>query len=435
MVATGCGSHARTAAQARPETPPRTIRVALSDFRWPLDPALASTRDETTLARAIYSTPLRTDTSEHVVAGLCTAWNAGNGFRIWTFHCRHAVEIAAELRRAGRLRASPAFWIFSSATSVTVPAPGRLVVRLEFPWRRFPYALTAVAAAPRGVPGPFRLVSGSPARVVLRAAGRTLVFVHLSRIDAARAFFRGKLDEAPVPLGDVGRFRSSRELRVRPLLALDAVVFTRPVPLDVRRALWQTADRADYQALVDEVFPTALALVPDGVAILDARFTPVPIWSQHAAQGREYRLQAPRTALQGQMTRLAVGDSAISLTFGVGQVVNVAFAECQVALAWDDGSRTLISRDSFRLHIRPADWTGGAEMLKALDARLPKNRVVPMGPRPNPDPESLSGAMAPAARPTRKRWTFNWRRAVIAGTMLIAFYVLAAILRVALGGH
>jgi len=257
VVATGCGSHAHTAAQARPETPPRTIRVALSDFRWPLDPALASTRDETTLARAIYSTPLRTDTSEHVVAGLCTAWNAGNGFRIWTFHCRHAVEIAAELRRAGRLRASPAFWIFSSATSVTVPAPGRLVVRLEFPWRRFPYALTAVAAAPRGVPGPFRLVSGSPARVVLRAAGRTLVFVHLSRIDAARAFFRGKLDEAPVPLGDVGRFRSSRELRVRPLLALDAVVFTKPVPLDVRRALWQTADRADYQALVAENAATA----------------------------------------------------------------------------------------------------------------------------------------------------------------------------------
>ena len=239
---------------------------------------------------------------------------------------------------------------------------------------------------------------------------------------------------------DVAMLRKTVEHPSWPLVVMDRLITDElfGVPTETTDDLIATLERstpADYQALVDEVFPTALALVPDGVAILDARFTPVPIWSQHAAQGREYRLQAPRTALQGQMTRLAVGDSAISLTFGVGQVVNVAFDECQVALAWDDGSRTLISRDSFRLHIRPADWTGGAEMLKALDARLPKNRVVPMGPRPNPDPESLSGAMAPAARPTRRRWTFNWRRAVIAGTMLIAFYVLAAILRVALGGH
>jgi hypothetical protein len=136
-----------------------------------------------------------------------------------------------------------------------------VLVRLPFPWRRFPYALTAVAAAPRGVPGPFRLVSGSPARVVARAGGRTLVFRRLSPLAGVRAFRRGAVDEAPVPLGDVGNFRRGRFrqlLHVRPLLAIDLVVFRQgAVPRSVRRAYWHTADRSDYQDLVAEDGATA----------------------------------------------------------------------------------------------------------------------------------------------------------------------------------
>jgi preprotein translocase subunit SecG len=259
VAASGCGSHvhARARMQARLAAAPRTIRVALSDLRWPLDPALATTRDETTLARAVFSTPLRTGANEDVVAGLCSAWSASNGFRTWSFRCKDAVEIGAELRRVGHMRASPAYWIFSAARSVTVPAPGRLVVALDFPWRRFPYALTTVAAAPRGIPGPFRIVRGSSTRVVARANGRTLVFERLKPFAAERAFLHGEVDDAPVPLGDIGRFRGSQNLRVRPVLALDAVVFTKPVPIEVRRAFWQTADRGDYQALVAENGATA----------------------------------------------------------------------------------------------------------------------------------------------------------------------------------
>jgi hypothetical protein len=92
---------------------------------------------------------------------------------------------------------------------------------------------------------------------VVRGGGRTIVFERLSPDAALRAFLRGNVDEAPVPLGDIGRYRSSRELRVRPLLAADAVVFTGSVPVDVRRAFWETADRADYQALVAENGATA----------------------------------------------------------------------------------------------------------------------------------------------------------------------------------
>lgn len=253
LLASACGAHthARTFAVTAPSS--RTIRVALSDLRWPLDPALASTRDETTVARMLYATPLRVDDHEQVVPGLCTDWSAADGFRVWRFHCSDASAIASELHRVARLRASPARWIFASVQRVAA-TPGTLVVRLRFPWRRFPYALTVVAAAPRGVPGPFRLVHGSPTRIVLRRNGVTLVFRKLRGLAALRAFRRGEIEEAPVPLGGIGNFRSQPQLlHVRPLLTLDALIFRGSgIPQIVRRAYWQTADRADYQTLVPE---------------------------------------------------------------------------------------------------------------------------------------------------------------------------------------
>jgi len=202
----------------------------------------------------LYSTPLRTDEREQVVPGLCTDWSAADGFRAWRFHCNDAPAIAAELRRVVHLPASPAHWIFAAAERIAAPTPRTLLVRLRFPWRRFPYALTVVAAASRFVPGPFRLVHGSRTRVVLRGNGRTLVFRRLSGLTALRAFRRGDLDEVPVPLGDIGNFRSSpRLLHAQPLLALDAVIFRGARLLkELRRAYWRTADRADYQTLVPE---------------------------------------------------------------------------------------------------------------------------------------------------------------------------------------
>jgi hypothetical protein len=243
---------ANTFAVATPRS--HTIRVAIADLRRPLDPALASGRDEETLARMLYSTPLRTDDHARVVPGLCTDWNAADGFRVWRFHCSDAPQIAAELRRVARLRASPAQWIFAAAQRIAAPTPRTLFLRLASPWRRFPYALTVIAAAPHGVPGPFRLVRGSSTRIVLRRNGVTLIFRHLYGLAALRAFKHGEVDEAPVLLGDIGNFGSQPQLlHVRPLLALDAVRFrdTR-IPPDVRRAYWQTADRADYQTLIPE---------------------------------------------------------------------------------------------------------------------------------------------------------------------------------------
>src|SRR5439155_27065189 len=73
-------------------------------------------------------------------------------------------------------------------------------------------------------------------------------------------FRAGRLDEAPVPLGDLRADqrdpRLSPSVRVRRLLAVDAVVADPHGALaklpELRRVYADTADRADYQALVPE---------------------------------------------------------------------------------------------------------------------------------------------------------------------------------------
>jgi hypothetical protein len=230
------------------------VRVALSDFRWPLDPALAEGRDETTLARTLYATPLRTDPATGAVKpGLCTAWQASADFREWRFACRAAPSIAAALKRLVRLRDAPAHWLFAETQRISATGSSTLVVRLRVPWRRFPYALTAVGAAPRFVPGPFRLVSASARRIVVRRPGLTVVFRRLGARAAVGEFRRGTLDEAPVPLGDVAATRAQlgNVLRARTLLGLDLVVLHR-VAAELRRAYWETAARSDYAELVSE---------------------------------------------------------------------------------------------------------------------------------------------------------------------------------------
>jgi hypothetical protein len=129
------------------------------------------------------------------------------------------------------------------------------------------WRLTSVRAAPRGAPGPFRLVRGSPREIVARRGSTTLIFVRMSPRAAVSAFRAGRVDEAPVPYGDIRALRGDPALRVRQILAVDLVELDPQIPLAVRRVYWQTADRADYQALVPEyAAKPALGLVPSADA-------------------------------------------------------------------------------------------------------------------------------------------------------------------------
>jgi hypothetical protein len=111
-----------------------------------------------------------------------------------------------------------------------------------------------VAAAPRFVPGPFELVSGSRSRVVMRGPGLTVIFQRLGARAAVRAFSRGAVDEAPVPVGDIVAARTTfgAAVRSRTLLGLDLVVFEDLGPA-LRRVYWETANRGDYEELVPQL--------------------------------------------------------------------------------------------------------------------------------------------------------------------------------------
>jgi len=242
--------------------PPNVVRVALTDFRWPVDPALARTRDDTTLVRALYPTALRIDQATgDPVPGLCRGWVASDSFRTWSFTCRSAPAVGAALQRVGRLPEAPLHWLFADAR-VTVPNASRLVVRLPFSWRRFPYALTTVAAAPRSVPGPFQIVTGSRDQIVVRNAGLTVLFRRYTPRGAVRAFERGDVDEAPLPQGEIAgaRARLGDVVESRTLLGLDGLALRRLMP-SLRRVYWDTANRNDYADLVAEMRGAAASSV------------------------------------------------------------------------------------------------------------------------------------------------------------------------------
>jgi hypothetical protein len=271
-VAAGCGSSSHARVRALPASgPSNVIRIALADLLWPLEPERAKTRDEIVLARMLFSTPLRADPSGALRPGLCTRWRSSGA--TWRLRCAHAGAIAAQLQRTRLL----------NATSITARGP-QLTIALRAPDADLPYRLTEVPAAPPGVPGPFRLISASSKRVVAERNGIRVDVRKLAPYAALKLFRAGKLDEAPVPLGDIRAAKLNPQLapvlKVRRLLAADAVVFLPRVPANVRQVYDDSADRADFQALVPEFqAPPAESLAVHGrpsaskaaVALRDAK--------------------------------------------------------------------------------------------------------------------------------------------------------------------
>ena len=253
LIAAGCGTSSKTTTvQPVATSSAGVVRIALGDLLWPLDPARARTRDEVVVARALFATPLRTDPSTGALrAGLCSSWaHVGTN---WHFRCRHARAIAQELRRAHVAHAT----VRAGSLSIADPLA--------------PYLLTEAVAAPPVVPGPFRLVSAKPTRLVLERNGLKLIIRKLDPETALRLFRAGKLDEAPVPLGDVQALlrdpRLDVDVQIHRLLAVDLVAGRPGGALDrfpkLRQVYDDTADRADYQALVPELeAPPAESLSP-----------------------------------------------------------------------------------------------------------------------------------------------------------------------------
>ena len=342
LAAAGCSSSsAPEHVAALPATgPSNVVRVGLADLLWPLEPDRAKTRDQIVVARMLFSTPLRTDVNGKLRPGLCTSWRTnrfGMGLR-----CSHPGAIARQLRQAFG-------WSAKAPTERTLIISGARKDLL--------YRLTEVAAAPPGVPGPFRLISASPTRIVVERNGIRVELRKLEPFRALQLFRAGKLDEAPAPLGDIRAIKLdpqlARALRVRRLLAADAVIFDRSIPRKVRSVYDDTADRADYQALVPEF---------EAPPAEDLRDRGKPSASQAAIALREARKRIP------SLPKLAVG-------FAPGSDPTLAYGANLLVAAWRDlGLGAHVGGDDAQL----VRLTARYPKLSALAAYGRANALVPI---------------------------------------------------------
>lgn len=185
------------------------------------------------------------------------------------------------------------------------------------------------ATAPRGVPGDFRVVSGSPQRIAARRGATTLLFLQLDARAAARAFRRGEVDEAPVPQGDIRAAQADpalrADVRVRQLDGIDLVAFDvarGPLARDegARRKYYATPDRPTYSLLVSDGYgaPAYGWLAPGeqatGLATpLSAQPLPVPpkYYVPVVVDGGSRELYAARTVV-AQWRQIGLGPEVVA---------------------------------------------------------------------------------------------------------------------------
>jgi hypothetical protein len=111
----------------------------------------------------------------------------------------------------------------------------------------------------------FDVVRARRGEVIVRRNALRIVFREVQPHRAALLFRRGRLDEAPVPLGDIraalddGTVRAA--VRVTDLAAVDGLRASR-LPLSVRDTLAATAARRDYAQLIAEDVDAAMPSPP-----------------------------------------------------------------------------------------------------------------------------------------------------------------------------
>jgi hypothetical protein len=142
---------------------------------------------------------------------------------------------------------------------------------------------------------------------------------------------------------------------------------------------------AELAKELEGAIQTGLMIVPEGLAVSN-RFHAIPQWSEERLAGQTHTL---RGSASGRPTRLIVAPAGITMVIDATRFVTIRYDQCAALLTWTDGSRTLMASDGSRIQIRPADWSQGEAAVQEIDRQIPKDRVVPFGDRPKPDPAAL----------------------------------------------
>jgi hypothetical protein len=181
------------------------------------------------------------------------------------------------------------------------------------------------------------------------------------------------LDDPERPLG-----------RLHAEMAQELVGAANPPLEDVMIELRQSTP-ADLAKELEEAIQTGLMIVPEGLTV-SGRFQPIPPWSEERLDGRTLKLRGSASA---RPTRLIVAPEGITMVIDSTRVLTIRYDQCAALLTWTDGSRTFVANDGSRIHLRPADWSKGEAAVQEIDSHIPKDRYVPLGDRPKPDPAAL----------------------------------------------
>jgi hypothetical protein len=135
-------------------------------------------------------------------------------------------------------------------------------------------------------------------------------FRRVAPLAAVRAFRRGELDEAPVPLGDIVATKEDPRLgssvRSRTLLGLDVLRLS-GLPQRLRQVYWETANRSDYEQLIPELGAAAAYGVLGGEGADPAAYRSAVRSIPELVQP-SVRLELPREAPLRYGTRLLYGQ-------------------------------------------------------------------------------------------------------------------------------
>lgn len=120
-----------------------------------------------------------------------------------------------------------------------------------------------------------------------------------------------------------------------------------------------------------------LLVLPEGVEPPEG-IGQYPLNASARVEGRRFPAKGLRLYKEVRRTALFLGPAGLSAESANGDLSTVLFAECELILHWSDGSRTLFSRDGFKVHVDPTAWRNGKEIVAALDAELSPDLVVRM---------------------------------------------------------
>lgn len=173
-----------------------------------------------------------------------------------------------------------------------------------------------------------------------------------------------------------------------------------------------------------ELHATMIFAAPQLIPAVQGRLPRLPQWSSVGLEGgTSYR--SPHSAVT-----LTVGDGVMRTTES-GRFTHVRLDQVAALLKWNDGKRTVIGNDGFRIDIDPAEWDGADAAIEKFVASIEPGLAVDVDAPGPARPKALSPASnndAQARASTRKRVRARTQRRIF--LILLAAWLVLVVLAV-----